>query len=217
MNIIGTPDEWVNLIDTLVPDVLGLILSTWKTMPPLEPDAREDPTTEDLCRRLRQNRDSSSLPFRIDIQMVELEPQAGEDQGRMDIAFSPPVPREDIYFCLECKRLNVAQNDGSIRPYTAEYIQHGMFRFTRGQYSKKVRHGGMLAYVLDGNVTKAMENVSSIIKKKFKELGMTAPGEMTVSSTRPSECGLRETNHSRRHSLELFRIHHLFTSGSSPS
>ena len=215
MNIIGTPDEWVNLIDTLVPDVLGLVLSTWKTMPPLEPNAREDPTTEDLCRRLRQNRDSSSLPFRIDIQMVELEPQAGEDLGRMDIAFSPPVPREDIYFCLECKRLNVAQNDGSIRPYTGEYIQHGMFRFVRGQYAKKVRHGGMLAYVLDGNVTKAMDNVSGIIKKKFKELGMTVPGEMTVSSIRPDECGLKETHHSRRHSQETFRIHHIFTSGSS--
>lgn len=217
MNIIGAPDEWINLIDTLVPDVLELVLSTWRTMPPLAPDAREDPTTEHLCRRLRQNRNSSNLPFRIDIQMVELDPEAGEDQGRMDIAFSPTVPREDIYLCLECKRLNVAQKDGSIRPYTAEYIKHGVFRFVRGQYAKNVRHGGMLAYVLDNEISKAIENVSGIIKKQSKELKMPEPGEMILSTIRPSECGLRETHHSRFQPGQLFRIHHIFTPGSSPA
>ncbi|MEA2916556.1 MAG: hypothetical protein QOJ15_8637, partial [Bradyrhizobium sp.] len=30
--------------------------------------------------------------------MIELDPTAGQDQGRMDIAFQPLVPREDIYF-----------------------------------------------------------------------------------------------------------------------
>lgn len=119
MNLIGAPDEWIDLIDTLVPDILDLVISTWAVMPPPASDAREDPTTEDLCRRLRQNRNSSELPFQIHIQMVELDSAAGEDQGRMDIAFLPLVPREDIYFCLECKRLNVVKN-GKHRKYAYE-------------------------------------------------------------------------------------------------
>lgn len=33
-----------------------------------------------------------------------------------------------------------------------------MLRFVTGQYSKAVRHGGMIGYVLDGNVSRAMTN-----------------------------------------------------------
>ena len=74
MNLIGAPSEWLNLIDTLVPDILELVMVTWDAMPPLVQNAREDPTTETLCRLLRQNRNSGSLPFQIHIQMVELIP-----------------------------------------------------------------------------------------------------------------------------------------------
>ena len=45
----------------------------------------------------------------------------GEDLGRLDIAFIPLVPREDIYFCLESKRLNVVK-DGKLRAYASEYV-----------------------------------------------------------------------------------------------
>lgn len=209
MNLIGAPDEWIKLIDPLVPDILDLVISTWEAMPPPSSDAREDPTTEALCRRLRQSRSSCDLPFRIDIQMVELDPAAGEDQGRMDIAFSPPVPREDIYFCLECKRLNVV-NNGRVRSYASEYVIHGMLRFTRGQYAARVKHGGMLGYVLDGNVAQAIQNVSGNIRNQFQELGMEPPGEMLPSSVRPDDSRLRETHHSRRHNSDSFRIHHIF-------
>ena len=132
MNLVGAPDEWIDFIDTFVPAILDLVISTWNAMPPPAPDAYEDPTTEELCHQLRQDRSARELPFRIDIQMVELDPEVGEGQGRMDINFSPPVAREDIYFCLECKRLNVVK-DGKVRPYSSEYVTQGMMRFIRGQ------------------------------------------------------------------------------------
>lgn len=213
MNVIGAPDEWIDLIDTLVPDILALVISTWEAMPPPPPDAREDPTTEDFCRCLRQNRNSSDLPFTIHIQMVELEPAAGEDQGRMDIAFLPLVPREDIYFCLECKRLNVV-NDGQVRPYTSEYVTHGMLRFIRGQYAARVRHGGMLGYVLDGNIALAIQNVSRVIRSRFRELGMEPPGEMLPSSVHSDDSRIKETHHLRSHISENFQIHHIFAAAS---
>ena len=214
MSLIGAPDEWIDLIDTLVPDILDLVISTWEAMPPPASDAHEDPTTEAVCRCLRQNRNSSDLPFRIDIQMVELDPAAGEDQGRMDIAFSPPVPREDIYFCLECKRLNVFKN-GKLRTYASEYVTHGMLRFTHGQYAARVKHGGMLGYVLDGNLAQAIQNVSGVLRKRFQELGMEPPGETLPSSVRPDDSRLRETHHSRLHDSGSFQIHHIFAAGSS--
>lgn len=214
MNLIGEPDEWINLIDTLVPDILGLVISTWGAMPAPASNALEDPTTEALCRRLRQNRNSSDLPFKIYIQMVELDPAAGEDQGRMDIVFDTLVPRENIYFCLECKRLNVV-NDGQVRSYSSEYVTHGMLRFIRGKYAPQVRHGGMLGYVLDGNVAQAIYNVSNVIQQRFQELGMETPGQMLPSSVRPEDSNVKETHHSRQHASGKFQIHHIFAAGSS--
>lgn len=209
MQAIGTPSEWVNLIDSLVPDILELIVVTWEAMPSSARNAREDPTTEALCRLLRQNRNSSNLPFRIDIQMVELDPAAGEDQGRLDITFSPPLPRENIYFCLECKRLNVVR-DGQLHTYSTEYVIHGMVRFVRGQYSAIVRQAGMLGYVLNGNVNQAIQSVGGAIRTRHLDLGMESPGEMLPSSIRPSDLRIKETHHSRQHDPELFQIHHMF-------
>ena len=142
MTLVGTPENWIDLIESLVPDILRLVMSTWEEMPRPGADALEDPTTEEFSRWLRRNRNSSKLPFQVHVQMVELTAGAGEDQGRMDIVFLPLVPREDIYFCLECKRLNVLHEEG-VRSYASEYLTHGMLRFIQGKYAAKVRNGGM--------------------------------------------------------------------------
>ena len=213
MKIIGSPSEWLSLIDTLVPEILDLVVSTWDKMPPPAPNAFEDPTTEELCRCLRQNRNSSNLPFTIHIQFVELEPAAEQDQGRLDIAFFPAgVPRENIYFCLECKRLDVVK-DGKFRSYAPEYVIHGMMRFVRGQYSAGVQNGGMLGYVLDGNTDQAIDSVGNAVQVRHTDLGMTGRGDMQPSAVRPENTRLRETYHTRPHDGLPFRIHHIFVPG----
>lgn len=212
MNQAGAPSEWLDLLDSLVPDIINLVVATWADMPDIASDALEDFTTETLCRLLRMNRNASELPLQIQIQMVELDPEEGEDQGRMDIAFCPLVPREDIYFCLECKRLNVMK-DGGRRAYATEYVTKGMLRFVRGQYAAIVRHGGMLGYVLDGDVKRAMENVGQAIQMHHIDLGMQAPGEMHQSSLMPKDPHIRDTHHNRSKKDVLFRLHHMFMSG----
>jgi hypothetical protein len=152
--------------------------------------------------------------FQIRPQVVELDPMPGEDMGRMDIAFIPLVPREDIYFCLECKRLNVIK-DGKPRAYASQYVNAGMIRFIEGQYSKAVRHGGMLAYVLDGDVAKAMNNVRRNIRRSRKALCMTATGALVASTVLTTDARARETKHRRAYETELFRIHHLFMANST--
>ena len=209
MNSVGTPDNWIDLIDSLVPDILKLVISTWEQMPAPGANALEDPTTEEFSRWLRRNRDTNLLPFQVHVQMVELGASAGDDQGRMDIVFLPLVPREEIYSCLECKRLNVAYNKG-VRTYASEYLTFGMLCFIEGKYAAQVRHGGMLGYVLDDNVAQAMQSVSRLIRRRHKQLRMQPPGEMMRSSILPEDTRLRETHHFRPFKPEDFLIHHIF-------
>lgn len=212
MTHVGSPEEWVDLIETQLPDIIDLVIETWEGMPPPAANEREDPLSESLCRALRSSRNRCDLPFRIDTQLVELDPAAGQDQGRMDIVFSPPVPREDIYFCLECKRVNVRGGDG-VRPYFAEYVRFGMLRFVRGQYANSVRNGGMLAFVLNGDVASAIAGVEENVRQLQGDLGMDVPGAFLISAIRPADVRLRETRHRRDNRPDPFIIHHLFMAG----
>ena len=215
MTVIGISKDWAGLMDSMVPEILNLVIETWEKMPSPASDQREDDITIALCRALRQNRTVRNLMFQIDTQFVELDPLPGEHFGRLDITFRPPIPREDIYFCLESKRLNVVKN-GRPRSYASEYVKDGMFRLVKGQYSRAVRHGGMIAYVLDGNVPRAMKNVEANIRKQRKALCMTAPGKFLASTVLKNDARAKETHHQRAHETGLFCIHHLFMAGSHP-
>jgi hypothetical protein len=193
----------------MVPTILNLVITSWDEMPPPTPEQKEDDITIALCRALKQNRNARELMFQIDTQVVELDPAPGEDLGRLDISFRPLVPREDVYFCLEGKRLNALKN-GKTRSYASEYVKLGMVRFITGQYSKAVRHGGMIAYVLDGNITHAMTNVRNNIRKQHVALCMTPPGAFLRSTALHGETRARETHHNRAHETGLFHIHHIF-------
>lgn len=208
--VIGPPADWADLIDPMVPVILKLVLTSWAGIQTPASDEMEDAITETLCRKLRQDRTARDLPFQIHTQLVELEPANGERLGRLDIAFIPLVNREDIYFCLECKRLNVI-NDGVKRSYASEYVAFGMLRFVTGQYSHAVRHGAMIGYVLDGDVTSAMTNVETSIHRRHVELRMHSPGALLQSSVLKTESRARETHHNRTgENSPSFCIHHLF-------
>jgi hypothetical protein len=207
--VIGASTDWADLIDPLVPDILRLIVATWDGMTAPANDDGEDKITVALCRALQQNRTARGLMFQIRTQVVELEPAAGEPLGRMDIVFIPLIPREEIYFCLESKRLNVVR-DGIVRTYSSEYVSFGMLRFVRGQYSSAVRHGGMIGYVLDGDIPRAITNVESNMRSQCADLGMDTPATFLASAILPGEIRAKETRHMRPINAERFLLHHLF-------
>ena len=209
MSVIGAPSDWVGLIDPMVPVILQLVLESWEEIPDFAADEREDDITIELCRALKRNRTARELMFTIDTQQVELDPAPSEDLGRLDISFRPLVPREDIYFCLEGKRLNVIK-EGKTRSYASEYVTLGMQRFVTGQYAKEVLHGAMAGYVMDADVTRAISNVGRNVKRHHVALCMTPPGELSPSSLLDRETRARETLHTRKSLSRLFRIHHLF-------
>lgn len=209
MSVLGSPDQWVDLLDSMVPDILQLTVAAWESLPAITSDEKEDNITLALCRVLRQNREARNLPFQIHTQQVEIDPQPGEDMGRLDIVFNLLVPREEIYFCLEGKRLNVIKN-GETRAYAAEYVSHGMMRFVTGQYSRAVHHGGMIGYVLDGDISRAITNVEANVQAQHAALGMSAPGDLVESEHLKPDTRARESDHQRTHETTKFRIHHLF-------
>lgn len=208
----GSTAEWVDLLDSQVPQILTLVIKTWNKLPPPAANEREDPVTNRLCWALQRCPDRAAYPFRIQPQAVILEPDSGDELGRLDIAFLPFVPSDEIYFCLECKRINVRTKIG-IRPYFAEYVRFGMLRFVSGQYAGAVRHGGMLAFVLDGDVPAAIVGIEDNVKMQHRNFGMDAPGEFQRSSILQAEPRVRETRHRRGPSPDLFMIHHLFMAG----
>ena len=210
MTVIGSPDHWVDFIESQVPDILMAVIESWEQMAVPAPGALEDQITEALCRVLKRHRTSRELPLQIHPQSVELEPAEIDDVGRMDIAFYPPTNREDIYFCLEAKRLNVVNDKGSVRSCASEYVRFGMIRFVTGQYGKLARSGGMIGYVVDGRIAHAIANVARNIRTQYVALGMTPPGELLLSTILPADPRARETHHTRRHGPAPFRIHHLF-------
>ena len=210
MNSIGVPSEWVEMIDPMVPVVLQLVMESWAEMPAFRPDERENDITVALCRALKRNRSARKLPFTIDTQQVELEPAPGEKIGILDISFRPLIPTEDIYFCLEGKRLNVVADDEPPRAYASEYVTKGMMRFITGQYAKEVLHGGMAGYVLDGNISSAIANVESNVQRHHVALCMKPPGELKSSSSLEAVESARESAHGRTCKAGVFRIHHLF-------
>lgn len=214
MSILGSSADWAALLDKLLPDLLRLIEETWNTLSGPLQNAREDTVTNALCRALRTNRTLRDMPFYIIPQMVELEPLHEEDEGRIDIAFLPSgiqgPPNESIYFCLECKWLNVTANKQK-RPGGSEYVKYGMQRFVTGQYAKAVKHGGMVGYVQDGDIPGAIANIENNVQKHHKILNMTPPGVLETSSIL-STPRTRESFHSRNGEDIAFRIHHIFVS-----
>ena len=208
----GSLAEWVDLLDSQVPDILALVIDAWTNATTCAQCQGRSGLAEALCRMLRRARDRCDLPFRIDTQLVESHPAAGEDQGRMDIAFSPMVPRENIYFCLECKRIN-AKDESGVRPYFSEYVRFGMFRFVRGKYFERCPQRRYAGLCTDGDVAGAIIGVQDNIKRFRAALGMDAPGEFQISSVRPTDKRVRETTHRRGLNTESFVIHHVFVPG----
>ena len=109
-----------------------------------------------------------------------------------------------MYFAFECKRLRINQSNQNIGEYVGK---NGMVRFINGKYAKSLDSGGMIGYVMDGEVTKAIAAVSNAIENKSDKLNLLAGTGMTQSSFVPNG-PVNETYHTI--SAKMFTIYHLF-------
>ena len=80
----------------MLPEIVDLVATSWQEIAAPVPTDKEDEVTDRLWRRLAQNRSLRNLMFQVRTQFVELDPAAGQNDDRLDIAFIPLVPCEDV-------------------------------------------------------------------------------------------------------------------------
>lgn len=210
--IFGDTSNWDDFFQhNLVPTILSHVIATWEKIPKPWPSDLEDKISVRLHAALINSKDRNAHPYLIRYQDVEVDTDLAKETGRKDIVFFPSF-QEEIYLCLEAKRLNAIVS-GVRRSLADEYVKDGMQRFVDGKYARFVRHGAMLAYVLDGNVDRAIQNVENNIRNRLSELRMDKNGSLVASTIRPDDCRTKETCHHRVHEKAVFRIHHLFVAG----
>jgi len=207
----GDPAYWDDFFQqNLIPVVLAHIVATWERMRKPAPGELEDKITLRLYSALVNRKDRSRHPFLIRYEDVEVDTDLAKETGRKDIVVFPGT-LEEIYFCLEAKRLNAVVS-GRKKALADEYVKAGMQRFVDAKYAKSVRHGAMLGYVLDGRTDRAIKNVEANIRARFQQLRMDPPGRLPPSTVMEHPL-VKETLHRRSHETTPFHIHHLFMAG----
>ena len=212
MSPVGDSSQWDDLFEQeLIPTILALVLAAWNQLPSLAGHEREDNVTNKLYAAMLNSKDRQRHPFLIRPQDAEFHSATETIVGWKDIAFYPSHD-EEIYFCLEAKRLNAVVS-GKSSSLASEYVTEGMQRFVDRKYSPHVRHGGMLGYVLDGDIARAIKNVANCVRLHEAKLGMDTPGELRPSTIRPQDDNAKESHHRRDRETAVFRLHHLFVAG----
>jgi hypothetical protein len=208
--IIGDSSYWDDFFpQSLVPMVLTYVLAAWVQMPKPGPSDLEPDISKRLYCALRRAKDRNVHPFLIKYEDMEVDVDFEKVNGRKDIVFFPSLQDEDVYLCIEAKRLN-AIISGVKHSLADEYVKEGMQRFVDGKYSRFVRHGAMLAYVLDKDINNAMKNVENNIHNRLTQLRMDANSGFEASTILANDPCAKETHHLRDGENVVFHIHHLF-------
>jgi hypothetical protein len=210
MPVAGTPNLWSSAFPTgIIPQIVELVETSWETFD--QPKKKEIETR--ISRRFRchlvlRKNALRNLPVRITREDPEDDFEQGTEKGRVDIRFVYAFNcREDVYFAFECKRLHVPAGK-SHKSLATEYVKEGMMRFVTGQYASKLRHGGMIGYVMSGDIKKAVEKVKKSVVKERKSLKMQARHSLSGSLLVHGKPQVQETFHHL--GGRVFRIQHLF-------
>jgi hypothetical protein len=207
---VGDPSQWDNFFQqNLIPAVFAHVITTWEQMPKPGPSDLEDAVSDKLFSALVKAKRRSDFPFLIRHEDLEFDLDLATTTGRKDIVFFPSLQQEEVYLCLEAKRLN-AIISGRRESLADKYVTERMQRFVNAKYARCVRHGALLAYVLDGKIDRAMKNVENNIRSRLTVLCMDENGGFVASTIRPEDAFARETHHRRAHETNVFRLHHLF-------
>lgn len=212
-SIVGNTGSWKKDLfpDALIPDILELVVETWKIFKKPNRLDHEVPISRAFTDKLRLEKNrNGDLPFKIWYELPEIDTTDDAD-GRIDICFDYiGTPREDVYFAFECKRLRIPYPSLS-RPATnnSDYVgDQGMMCFVTGRYGGSVANGGMIGYVMDGKVSPAIISVGKLIKSKQAVLKLSMNMGLESSSLLPNLKNIKETKHSL--GKKKFTIHHVF-------
>lgn len=197
---------WGELFPTaLIPDILELVLNTWTVFKRPNAVDLENTISQRFTEKLRQAKNEADLPFK-----VRLEIQSIETNGRIDILFDyTGTNREEVYFAFECKRLRIPRST-KVDSNVSEYIgEQGMMCFITGKYSEGLNHGGMIAYVMDGNTNEAINQIEKSMQKNKMHLCLSN-NTFLITSPLLNKDMVKETVHNLE--TREFTIYHIFLS-----
>jgi len=188
---------------TEVKNAIQLILQSWKFF---KVSLRlEDKITDKFYVHLINNKDRSKHFFTIVPRPAEIN-EYGEEIGEIDLKFIYKN-QERTYISFECKRLRVKFPSG-FDTLAGKYVTEGMYRYFNGQYARNLDKGGMLGYVMDGNIDLAVNDVKAAIEKRRLNLYMNENETLKASSYITSK-QVKETLH-KYGPNEKFTIYHIF-------
>jgi hypothetical protein len=165
-------------------EVMGLIAKTWRRLVLGKKVQGETAITAVLRRALMAAYDEEGRDWFITLEDPLTDPEFGKETGRNDLNFYPPARyrnRQTVFFTVECKRLHVTTASG-FKHKCDDYFVDGVQRFVDGRYSKGLPSGGMLGYVMDGQMDKAMSRVQSEALRRAAALQMGSPPRFSTPS-----------------------------------
>lgn len=209
----GLIDPWSDTFpDQLVPEIVDMVISMWEAFTARLSGSltgnREDHITQHFRVFLIQHKNARRLPVSIDRESIEDDLSTGKQKGRIDLRLRHGH-LESVYFAFECKRLNVIKG-GRRESLSNDYVKAGMMRFITSKYAATLFQGGMIGYVMDGDVPFAVKAVDSSIGSNCNDLRMTEPCGLGDSTLSPTDDKIKETLH---HLGDRdFTLHHIFLS-----
>ncbi len=208
MDQVGNANLWDDKFPhQMIPDILELVVDCWGRFKKPGRNEYENTITRHFREELVIEKNERRLPFTIWRESSEsADPKTGNETGRIDLRFQHGW-RETVYFAFECKRLRYTYK-GKKYSNTDQYVgKEGMMCFISGKYSAEVDSGGMIGYVMDGNIQNAIQSIKNSIDKKYKELCLKKETSLERSSLSTSN-NIKETNHDLVG--RTFTIHHVF-------
>lgn len=186
-----------------VKQAIELVLRSWESF---KTKANvEDEITNKFCAHLIENKGRSTYFFTIVPRPAEIDDR-GEEVGEIDLKVIYRN-QEKTYLSFECKRLRVHFSSG-FNTLAGKYVTEGMYRYLRGQYARDLDKGGMLGYVMDGNIDVAIDDVKAAIEKRRLNLYMQDQETLRASSCIASK-QVKETLHTYG-PAGRFTIYHVF-------
>lgn len=194
--------------DGFVFEILELLLATWEKLK-LTRDVRLEPRITNLFNRaIEDEYTRQGKAWYVHPEIKEADPITGKEISRTDIRlYHREVPGQKLYFALEAKRLHVESDDRTRGGYGEYAGNDGMMCFITGKYSRSAPAGGMLGYVMDGDLERAAQGVTNAIRNAAAQLRLVSGGDYQPSKLMPQHPWNGETQHERN--TGLFSMFHL--------
>ena len=176
----------------LIPHALALVFSAWDQLAWQDRAALEPQITRELAKRLQRLKQARRLPFTVECENDPLTDLPVRLDFRLLSGFD-----ERAYFTLEAKRLYIPR-DRRPDPNLDKYRKTGMLAFIEGSYAPNLPDGAMLGYVMDGNLTRAVERLREMLLDEVHRKSLNITSGPSASRYLPGHPQVSETTHRRR-------------------